>query len=310
MDSLFNPKITPALKGILLISLLAALFGSVFSFLYNEPDLLLLFVFLSVVFAGSIWLLRKKLHVAAVTISLFAGIIGISIFSILGKGLHDPIVIFFPAIIIFSSLIFRNDVVIAITFVVLFFFNCAAFLNWDFFPPEFVEEGFTISEFIFYNAAFIAFGIVGKLLYFTISTKEKSIFSRTLLSRAAEKNKSITVAIVEDNLDVLSLLKEEFVEHGYTVIAVDSAEALQEWIEKNGTNIQLIITDFYLKMSDGRMVIENTRRMIPHIPIILVSGYPLEELGVNIEFYNDVEFVPKPFTPRVILAKAEEMLHY
>jgi CheY-like chemotaxis protein len=309
MDTLINPKSVPALKGILFISLVASLTGSVVSFFQKQPELQFLFLSLSLLLFLSLWLYRKRLLFASIIVSLFAGLCSVTIFSIIGKGLHDPIMVFFPAFLIFSCFIFRDDVLIIITFVLLLLFNSAGFLQWNSFPPEFSEESFNGMEFIFYNAAFIAFAIVGKLLYYTISTKTDDEPLVEEQSAETKKSKSITVAIVEDNRDVLSLLQDEFEHNGYNTVAVDSAEALRDWIEANGTNIQLVITDFYLNMSDGRMVIEIVRKMIPHIPIILISGYPLEELGMNIEYYNDVEFIKKPFVPREIFAQAEKMLY-
>jgi CheY-like chemotaxis protein len=269
------------------------------------PQVLLVILLICFLFAFAMY--RKRYIFLSAIVSLIGSSTIVIAISVFGNGIYDAAMLFIPAIIIFSCLIFNDVLLIAFGFFIFLLFNSSVIFHWNSLLPKIPQHDYTASEVILINLIFIGLGFIGRLFKnsFFVSDNNEPLFVSE--GRHIKKNPGKTIAIVEDNEDIIFLLSDAFKHHGHTTIPFDSANALQTWVEQHGTNIDLVITDFYLKVSDGRMVIEYIRRMIPHIPIILISGYPLHELGLSIDFYSDIVFLQKPFTARVVLEKAELM---
>lgn len=110
-----------------------------------------------------------------------------------------------------------------------------------------------------------------------------------------------TVLIVEDDPEISSLLNGYFGRHYNTMQAKSGAEAL---ICFENHHIDLILLDIMLPVLDGWEVCRNVRAR-SQVPVIMLTAKTDEqshlkgfELGVD-------DYVPKPFSPKVLLAKAQ-----
>ncbi len=114
-----------------------------------------------------------------------------------------------------------------------------------------------------------------------------------------------TIAVVEDSPDTLSIVTKYLQASGFSVVPFQSEGALREWLDSGRNSFDLVITDFYLTDSDGKAVIENLREHEPKIPVILTSGYPLEQLDIQIEHYGNIDYLQKPFSARQVAEKVQ-----
>ncbi|MBW7887702.1 MAG: response regulator [Bacteroidetes bacterium] len=302
-----RPRSVPVLKDIIFICIAGSVIGFIVSLFIRYALFLSLSLSLFLLLILSALLYRKRLLFLSAILTLFGISFCVTIVTAAGDGIHDPAIIFFPALLIFSAFVISGSAYFSAAFLMLALFNFGILFHWNsaLHLPELRTEN--IFEIVFYNLSFIVLSVIGKLFSKSFGSSALNIPPKNNIDLFS-RQKNITVAIVEDDKDNASLLKEIFTDSGYAAVSFDSASALEEWISTHGADLQLVITDFYLNMSDGRMVIENVRRIIPHIPIILISAYPLNELGVNIEFYKNVEFIAKPFTLQEIVSKAEQLL--
>jgi len=109
---------------------------------------------------------------------------------------------------------------------------------------------------------------------------------------------SKNILIVDDQNDVLNLLKEIFEMEGYNVTALPYTEDIIGSINKYQPD--LVMLDFLLAGINGGELCHQLKShpVFCHIPVIMLSGYPrvLESLGN----YGADAFIAKPFDVNVL----------
>ena len=125
---------------------------------------------------------------------------------------------------------------------------------------------------------------------------------RASAGRAAATS-GATVLVVDDEPIVLRLMTVALRAAGYEVLGASSAEdALSIALETD--EIDLLCTDILLGGMDGVELAERCLTRFPDLSILLVSGYP----DVEKPFPERALFLPKPFTPRALIANVEKLI--
>src|SRR4030042_1615155 len=113
------------------------------------------------------------------------------------------------------------------------------------------------------------------------------------------------VLIIEDNLSMLRGLKDNFESKGYQVkTATDGELGLKAAITEKP---DLIILDIMLPKMNGYEVCSLIRKKNLNIPIIMLTAKDQEKdivLGLNI---GADDYVTKPFSIKVLMARAEAL---
>jgi DNA-binding response OmpR family regulator len=114
------------------------------------------------------------------------------------------------------------------------------------------------------------------------------------------------ILIVDDNIDMLGLLKEALEQEGYAVTTLSYTEDIIR--NANEHQPDLVILDFLLAGINGGEHCHylKTNALTAHIPVIMLSGYPrvLESLG---DFGADA-FIAKPFDLYNLTATVKDVL--
>ena len=120
---------------------------------------------------------------------------------------------------------------------------------------------------------------------------------------------SKTILVVEDDLDLVELLRFNLNNAGFSVAAAtDGAEALK----KSKTLLpDLILLDLMLPELDGFAVCEILRRdeRTARIPIIILTAMSGELARVAGIGAGANDFITKPFSPKQLLSRIESALH-
>ena len=116
------------------------------------------------------------------------------------------------------------------------------------------------------------------------------------------------ILVVEDQMDSLQIVRDLLRVNGYEMTEAQNGEEALAAVAKERPD--LILMDIQLPIMDGY---EATRRIkavpsLRSIPIIAVTAYALsgDEEKARAAGCND--FVPKPYSPRQLLAKIREYL--
>jgi len=117
-----------------------------------------------------------------------------------------------------------------------------------------------------------------------------------------------TILIAEDDDDVRRLNRELLEECGYRVLeAASGVDALDIFLE-NMDAIDLLLLDVIMPRMNGREVYDQIRKIRPGAKALFTSGYTGDILGGAAGIDQEFDFLAKPLSPDVLLAKVREIL--
>jgi DNA-binding NtrC family response regulator len=102
-----------------------------------------------------------------------------------------------------------------------------------------------------------------------------------------------TILLVDDDRDILSYLEDSLRTFGYNVIAkLDAQSALA--VIREGANVDLVVTDYSMPGMDGHEFFTVLKRVLPSVPVIILTGYGSVETYLKSLSLGVCEFVCKP----------------
>jgi two-component system cell cycle sensor histidine kinase/response regulator CckA len=117
-----------------------------------------------------------------------------------------------------------------------------------------------------------------------------------------------TVLVVEDDRLVREVTVRSLRAAGYAVLAAsDGREALEIAARQRGP-LHLLVTDVVMPGEDGGAVANAVRRRHPEVRVLYVSGYAEAAIVDRGVLEAGIEFLPKPFRPSTLLARARAIL--
>ncbi len=111
--------------------------------------------------------------------------------------------------------------------------------------------------------------------------------------------------IVDDDLEVLALLKKFFMQHGYAVETVAGGTDL--WAAMERQPADLIILDLMLPGENGLLLCQRLRQQYATPVIMLTAMGELSDRVVGLEMGAD-DYLSKPFDARELLARVRAVL--
>lgn len=118
--------------------------------------------------------------------------------------------------------------------------------------------------------------------------------------------KNARILVVDDEERVRKLVKDYLVMSGYTVLeASNGQEAVEIFLEDR--NIDLIILDVMMPVMDGYETLK-TIRQYSRVPVILLTARTDESDELKGFGLEADEYIGKPFSPKILVARAEALL--
>ena len=115
------------------------------------------------------------------------------------------------------------------------------------------------------------------------------------------------ILIVDDEQRMRKLIKDFLKAKGYSILEAEDGEKALETFEENKNKITLILIDVMMPKLDGWSVLRQIRQE-SKVPIIMLTARGEEqdelfgfELGVD-------EYISKPFSPKILVARVEAIL--
>ncbi|WP_439134323.1 sigma-54-dependent transcriptional regulator [Pseudomaricurvus sp.] len=113
-------------------------------------------------------------------------------------------------------------------------------------------------------------------------------------------NASITILIVEDDLDLREAVEDTLQLAGYNVLTADSGEAALVVLSQQA-DVQCVISDVNMGGMDGHQLLKEIKATYPHLPVILNTAYGSINRSVDAMREGAVDYLVKPFAPQVLV---------
>ena len=103
------------------------------------------------------------------------------------------------------------------------------------------------------------------------------------------------IVIVDDFTGIRSIVRETLIKKGYHVLEASGGKEALEFF--NGTQIDLLITDFDMPDMNGAQLIAKIRDMTRYLytPVIVLSGVKRDRVEEKIKDLNIAAYIQKPF---------------
>jgi two-component system, cell cycle sensor histidine kinase and response regulator CckA len=117
-----------------------------------------------------------------------------------------------------------------------------------------------------------------------------------------------TLLIVENEAAIRNLLEMALRKTGYTVLTAESGRKALAIVREHPGTIHLLISDVAMPEMDGPELVKQALTIRPEMRTLFMSGYMDEAPDDRGLPPTNVNFIQKPFSPRVIAQKVREIL--
>jgi two-component system nitrogen regulation response regulator NtrX len=110
------------------------------------------------------------------------------------------------------------------------------------------------------------------------------------------------ILIVDDELSILSTLKDVLEDEGFETVTADSAEAAMEILQRSSINrFQAALLDIWMEEIGGIELLEWIKDRNPRLPVIMMSGHGTIETAVKATKKGAYDFIEKPISLEELL---------
>lgn len=117
-----------------------------------------------------------------------------------------------------------------------------------------------------------------------------------------------TILLVEDEEMVRKLVQAALEDKGYTILEARYAGEALAIASQYPRHIDLLMTDVVMPQMSGRELAERLVLLRPDLKVLFTSGYTDDSVVRHGLLTAEVEFLPKPFSPRALALKVREVL--
>ena len=116
------------------------------------------------------------------------------------------------------------------------------------------------------------------------------------------------ILVVDDEANVRSVAQRVIRRAGYAVaVANDGIEALA-FAEAHPQEVSLVLLDMLMPRMNGEQTFDALREIMPHVPVLLTSGFSEEEASQRMLGEPNVRFIQKPFGINQLVSAIEAMI--
>jgi nitrogen-specific signal transduction histidine kinase/ActR/RegA family two-component response regulator len=125
---------------------------------------------------------------------------------------------------------------------------------------------------------------------------------------AAATSGTETVLVVEDDPQVRDVTVRSLRAAGHPVLVAGCGRDALELDPEALRRTRLLVTDVVMPGLGGRALADELRRLHPALRVLYVSGYTQDAIVQRGVLDSGIEFLPKPFTPTVLLSRVRAIL--
>jgi two-component system cell cycle sensor histidine kinase/response regulator CckA len=117
-----------------------------------------------------------------------------------------------------------------------------------------------------------------------------------------------TILLVDDEDYIRELVSAILAIEGYNVLEAASGPQALKVAGGFGGKIHLLLTDVVMSPMSGSELVKEISPTRPDMKVLYISGFPddaIVQFGIH---QSQVSFLPKPFTPKVLIQKIRSIL--
>ncbi len=114
------------------------------------------------------------------------------------------------------------------------------------------------------------------------------------------------ILVVDDERLILETLRVDLVHEGYDVEVAENGEEALEKLAQSSYN--LVITDLVMEGMGGLELLQEARRIYPHLGVCLLTGYADLSSAIDALRYGADEYLIKPCDSNELLLRAKRAL--
>ncbi len=119
---------------------------------------------------------------------------------------------------------------------------------------------------------------------------------------------SETILLIDDEEMILDVTQALISKLGYQVLVANSGEDAVKTIANPNKGIDLVILDLIMPGMDGGQTFDQIREILPQIPVILCSGYSIDDHASKIMNRGCNDFIQKPYNLSELSKKIRKIL--
>ena len=127
------------------------------------------------------------------------------------------------------------------------------------------------------------------------------------MTQVPEKN-SGTILLVDDEQLILDVTREMLKHLGFDVMTAENGMQAVDLLGDEGVSCDLIILDLMMPGMDGSTTFQRLRELRPALPVLLSSGYAVNEQANEVMDQGCEGFIQKPFNMKQLSQKVREIL--
>lgn len=114
--------------------------------------------------------------------------------------------------------------------------------------------------------------------------------------------------VVEDESEILNLLRIQLEALGYQVLTASTAEYARQLARQHKESIALLMTDIIMPELNGRDLAQQLLRICPQLKVLYMSGYTANAIAHHGVLEPGINFIQKPFSGQELGRKIRSTL--
>jgi two-component system cell cycle sensor histidine kinase/response regulator CckA len=116
--------------------------------------------------------------------------------------------------------------------------------------------------------------------------------------------------VVDDEKEILDMIKQDLTNQGYRVMAVNRGEAAIEAFRTTYPRPELVLVDVVMPGISGPMLVDKLRELEPHLPVLFMSGFHERQVVQRYVLEEGFRMILKPFTLRELRENVKESIDH
>jgi DNA-binding NtrC family response regulator len=116
------------------------------------------------------------------------------------------------------------------------------------------------------------------------------------------------IMVVDDEQSLLVVMEQYLRRLGHDVVACGSGQEAWQLFEQDPASFTLVLADITLPEMSGSELLLKMLSLNPRTCILICSGYPFDMASLPSMYQQQVGFLQKPFTPRMLAESIEKVL--